>query len=225
MKLIIKILLGISIVFLGYFCIMSIVAPIRFEEQRVKREAVVIASLMDMRKAEIEYKNQHGRYTASIDTLIMFLKNGKMKTVKKEGTLTDEQLEKGLTEAKALAIVKRGNAKEIAENGLQGFSRDTTYSNIIASLFEGKFDENTINNIAVVPFSDGKMFEVEVNSTEKNGMIIPMFEVRAHYNVFLEGLNKQEKINLIDLQEKLEKYPGLKVGSVTEPSTTGNWES
>lgn len=225
MKLVIKILLGISIALLGYFSVMSIVTPIKFEETRAEREKEVIASLINLRKAELEFKNQYGRYTASMDTLVMFLKNGKMKTVKKVGTLTDEQMEKGLTEAKALAIVKKGNAKEIAENGLQGFSRDTTYSSIIETLFKGEYDENTIDNIGNIPFSNGKKFEMEVGTQVKNAVTIPLFEIRAHYDTFLEDLNKQERINLIDLQEKLDKYPGLKVGSVTEPSTTGNWES
>ncbi|MBN1462634.1 MAG: hypothetical protein JXQ69_07325 [Paludibacteraceae bacterium] len=225
MKLVIKILLGISIALLGYFSVMSIVTPIKFEETRTEREKAVIASLINLRKAELEFKNQYGRYTASMDTLLLFLKNGKMKTVKKVGTLTDEQLEKGLTEAKALAIVKKGNAKEIAENGLQGFSRDTAYSSIIETLFKGEYDENTIDNIGNIPFSNGKKFEMEVGTQVKNAVTIPLFEIRAHYDTFLEDLNKQERINLIDLQEKLDKYPGLKVGSVSEPSTTGNWES
>jgi hypothetical protein len=38
-------------------------------------------------------------------------------------------------------------------------------------------------------------------------------------------VNRQETLNLIDLQEKLEKYAGLKVGAVNEPNNfAGNWE-
>lgn len=225
MKAVIKILLGISIALLTYFCIMSIVTPIKFEETRAIREKAVIASLIDIRKAQIEFKNQYGRYTASPDSLILFLKEGKMKTVKKEGTLTDEQLEAGMTEEKALAIVKKGNAREIAANGLEGFSRDTSYADIIETMFKDEYDASNIDKMIEIPFSEGKIFEFEVGSQEKNGMLLPLFEVRAPYEVFLEGLNRQELINLIDLQEKLERYPGLKVGSVSEPSTTGNWES
>ncbi len=225
MKQVIKILLGISIAVLGYFCVMSILTPIRFEEERNDREQAVIAALLDIRKAEIEYKNQHGRYTASIDTLILFLKEGQMKMVKKEGTLSDEQLDKGLTEETALAIVKKGNVKEIAENGLQGFSRDTTYVGIIETLYAGVYTEETIAKIAEIPYSGGKQFEIEVGSQEKNQMVIPLLEIKAPYTLFLHDLDKQELINLIDLQKKLERYPGLKIGSVTEPSISGNWES
>jgi hypothetical protein len=38
-------------------------------------------------------------------------------------------------------------------------------------------------------------------------------------------INKQETLNAIDLQKKLMKYPGLKVGSIEEPNNfAGNWE-
>jgi hypothetical protein len=37
-------------------------------------------------------------------------------------------------------------------------------------------------------------------------------------------LDKQLVINLIASQTEIKKYPGLKVGSMTEPSTDGNWE-
>jgi hypothetical protein len=37
-------------------------------------------------------------------------------------------------------------------------------------------------------------------------------------------MNEQLVINLIASRKELKKYPGLKVGSTTEPSTDGNWE-
>lgn len=77
MKTVVKVLLGLSVVLLAYFCVTSITTPIKFEEKRADREKVVIARLVDIRKAQIEFKNQKGRYTASFDTLISFIKNGK----------------------------------------------------------------------------------------------------------------------------------------------------
>ena len=112
MKTIIKILLSLSIVLLTYFCIMSVLTPIRFDQAKANREKDVIKRLVDIRKAELEFKDQKGRYTASFDTLINFLKTAKKKMVMKEGSLTDKQLDAGLTEAAAVKIVKRGNSKE-----------------------------------------------------------------------------------------------------------------
>lgn len=101
---ILTILLVISAVALVVFNVQSVTTPIHFTDEKDAREQKVIEALVNIRKAELEYKNQKGQYTESFDTLVAFIKNGKMKQVKKEGTLTDEQLEKGLTEAKALNL-------------------------------------------------------------------------------------------------------------------------
>jgi hypothetical protein len=225
MKTAVKVLLGISIVVLGYLCYSSVQTPIKFEEERNKRENDVIASLMNIRKAEVEFKNTHGYYTASFDSLITFIKDGKMKVIKKEGSLSDEQLDKGLNEIKAMQIVKRGNAKEIEENGLQGFRRDTLYVPVLETLFKGVYDDNTISKIAIIPHSNNQKFGIKTAIQEKNNIKLPLLEVTAPYEAYLGDLNKQELSNLIDLQEKLDKYPGLKIGSVVEPNNNaGNWE-
>ena len=227
---IITILLVISAVSLAIFCVQSVTTPIRFTDEKDAREQKVIEALVNIRKAEQEYKNQKGEYTQSFDTLVAFIKTGKMKQVKKEGTLTDEQLEKGLTEAKALAIVKKGNAKEIAEWGLQGFSRDTAYVDVLPALFEGIFDANTIDNIRYIPFSDkvdGKKKEFEMRTVvqEKNGIKLPLFEAKAPFESYLGDLDHQELINIKEIQEELNRYPGLMVGNADEPNNNaGNWE-
>lgn len=226
MKHAIRITLVIAIAFLAYICVMSIITPIRFDNIRAAREKAVIARLINIRKAQIEFKDQNGHYTASCDTLVDFIKNGKMPVVLKEGTLTDEQLQNGLTEAKALKIVKSGNKKEIAANGLEGFRRDTSYVSVYESLFANDLKEDQIDQIVVVPFSNGQKFEMETASFTNNtsNRIIPLFEVRAPYDMYLSDLNRQELINLKDEKKQLEKYPGLKVGSIQEPNNAGNWE-
>ena len=125
MKITLRILLGVAIVVLGYLCVMSIVTPIKFEESQNEREKVIIKTLIDVRKAEIAYKDQKGKYTNNPDSLVDFIKNGQVAIILKEGTLTDEQLKNGLTEKKAMAIINKGNQKEIIANGLENFRRDT----------------------------------------------------------------------------------------------------
>ena len=227
---VLTILLVISAVALVVFNVQSVTTPIHFTDEKDAREQKVIEALVNIRKAELEYKNQKGQYTESFDTLVAFIKNGKMKQVKKEGTLTDEQLEKGLTAAKALAIVKKGNAKEIAEWGLQGFSRDTAYVDVLPALFEGIYDANTINNIRYIPFSDKvdgkkKEFELRTGVQEKNGIKLPLFEAKASYESYLGDLDHQELVNLKEIQEELGRYAGLMVGNADEPNNNaGNWE-
>ncbi len=227
MKTTIKILLLVAIAALGYFVIMSVMTPIQFETERAKREKVVIERLIDLRTAQIEYRDQKGRYTAGLDTLINFLQTGKKRMVLKEGMLTDAQLQAGLTEAKAVRIVRSGNQKEIIANGLQNFRRDTTMTNLLNALYDGKYTVENVAELQYIPFTEQAPFEVELNNSYVNstGINIPLIEIRAPYMVYLSDINRQETLNLIDLQEKLEKYAGLKVGSVIEPNNfAGNWE-
>ncbi len=227
MKLTIRILLGIAIVFMSYLCVVSILTPIQFEEARAKRQEAIIKNLVSLRTAQTEFRNVKGYYTADLDSLILFLQTTPKKEVLKEGALTDKQLEAGLTEAKAVKIIARGNAREIKANGLEGFRRDTIETNMIQSLYKGAYTEETIGDIIYIPYTNGQKFELEVNNgyATSKGIKVPLFEIRAHYSTFLADQNPQELVNLIDKEEKLEHYPGLKVGSIEEPNNNaGNWE-
>ena len=108
MKTVINIVLAACVIGLIYVCYGSIMGPINFDDAKKTREKQVIARLIDIRKAQLEYRNLHnGRYTASFDTLIDFVKTAKLPFVKKEGVLSDTQLEAGMTEKKAMAIINK----------------------------------------------------------------------------------------------------------------------
>ncbi|MBR5678116.1 MAG: hypothetical protein IKX20_08250 [Paludibacteraceae bacterium] len=238
-------------VIMAIFCVKSVTTPIKFENTRAEREVVVIKHLVDLRTAEVEFHHQKGRFTADADSLLMFLKTAPKKEVLKEGSLTDKQLEAGLTEHKAVKILNEAKKKalknkklnfedndalyayiwendaDVKKNGLQGFRRDTIELNMLESLYKGEYDENSINAIVEIPFSQGLRFEMEVNNDYKTsqGIRVPLFEARAPFESYLSDLDKQELVNLIDRENKLEHYPGLKVGDVYSPNNNaGNWE-
>ena len=238
-------------VIMTIFCVKSVTTPIKFENTRAEREVVVIKHLVDLRTAEVEFHHQKGRFTADADSLLLFLKTAPKKEVLKEGSLTDKQLEAGLTEHKAVKILNEAKKKalknkklnfedndalyayiwendaDVKKNGLQGFRRDTIELNMLESLYKGEYDENSINAIVEIPFSQGQRFEMEVNNDYKTsqGIRVPLFEARAPFESYLSDLDKQELVNLIDRENKLEHYPGLKVGDVYSPNNNaGNWE-
>ena len=248
-RLILICALSIAAVVMCYFCVTSVTTPIKFENTRAEREVTVIKHLVDLRTAEVEYHHQKGVFTASYDTLLTFLKTAPKKEVMKEGSLTDKQLEAGLTEHKAVKILNEAkkkalkknqfedadalyayiweNDKDVISNGLAGFRRDTIELNMLQSLYKGEYDENTIDRIVEIPFSEGKRFEIEVNNDYKTsqGIRVPLFEARAPFESYLGDLNEQELVNLVDRENKLEHYPGLKVGDVYAPNNNaGNWE-
>ncbi|KAA6327418.1 hypothetical protein EZS27_023594 [termite gut metagenome] len=228
MKTVINILLAIIALVLIYICYISIMGPINFDEQKKLRDDVVVARLIDIRKAQQEYRIQNKQqYTASFDTLIDFVKRGKIPFVSKEGVLTDKQLEDGLTEKKAMNIInkakKTGKWDEVKKNKLEHFKRDTFWVAVIDTIFPKEFNADSLR---YVPFGNGAQFEMNTASQiAKSGAPIYLLEVKTPYGVYLEGLDQQEIINLIDLQTKLNKYPGLMIGSLETPNNNaGNWE-
>ncbi|MBR4520409.1 MAG: hypothetical protein IKO63_03255 [Paludibacteraceae bacterium] len=249
MKTTFRILLALAICFLAYICVDSVVTPIQFEETRAQREEAVVKNLIHIRTAEVEFKNQHGRFMADADSLLMFLKTAPKKEVLKEGSLTDKQLEAGMTEPKAVKLIDKAKAKamsklktddqeaiyayiwandkDIKDAGLQGFRRDTIERNMIETLYKGEFTAENIDQIVLIPYSDNLRFEIEVNDEYKTsqGIHVPLFEARAPFETYLADQDKQELVNLIDKEKKLEHYPGLKVGSIEAPNNNaGNWE-
>ena len=228
MKNVFNVLLFLAAVALFYICYRSIVGPIEFENVRASREKAIVARLIDIRTAQIEFRNAHqGAYADNFDTLVNFLKSAKMPIVLKEGELDDEQLERGLTEDKALAIIKKAEATgkwaEVDKEGLRGFRRDTSWIALLDTIFPKGY---AIDSLAFVPFGNGARFEVETSvDTTKAGGPQYLFEARTPYEVYLQGINEQELKNLIADMKKMDRYCGLKVGDVNMPNNNaGNWE-
>ncbi len=228
MKAVLNIVLAAIAVFLLYICYESVMGPVRFEEEKGIRDKAVQARLLDIRKAQAEYSNTHDRqYTDNFDSLIYFVKNQKLPLVFKKGVLSDAQLESGLTEAKAMAIInkakKTGKYDEVKKNGLENFSRDTTWVAVIDTIFPKGFNADSLR---YVPYGKGVQFQMDtLTQIARSGAPICLLEVKAPYEVYLGDLDKQEIINLKDQQEQLNKYCGLKIGDLeTANNNAGNWE-
>lgn len=209
MKTAIQIILTIAILTLGYLCWESIQKPVRFKAARLMRQEKVIERLQQIRKAQRAYKSVYGKFTGSFDTLISFINNDSLPLIRMEGRLTDSMIEEGMTELKAL---KLGIIK-----------RDTSYVAVKDSLFGKNF---IADSIRYVPFTNNVEFTMAATSLETaSGVEVPVFEAKVHNNVYLQGLDRQLIVNLNEEAEAYEKYPGLKVGSLTEANNSaGNWE-
>lgn len=229
MKTVFNIVLGLCAAALVYICYASIMGPIDFENAKRDRESAVIYRLIDIRKAQMEYRTIHGgHYTDNFDSLIAFVKTQKLPFVSKEGVLTDKQLEDGMTEKKAMLLIskakKTGNWKEVEAAGLMGFKRDTLWVAVTDTIFPKGFNPDSLR---YVPFGNGATFEMAIknDTASKSRAPIYLFEAKTPYEVYLNGLNKQEIANLRDVQTKLGRYCGLMVGSIETPNNgAGNWE-
>lgn len=72
-----------------------------------------------------------------------------------------------------------------------------------------------IDSLEIIPFGDGEKFEMQAGIIEKNKVNVNVFEASAKLQFVYNGLKtKNENVDLEDV---------LKVGSMTEPITSGNW--
>ncbi len=197
-KILIQLGLFVVIVALGYFVYDSIMEPVKFNKEKQQREEVVIQRLKDIRSSQMIYKQLNGSYASNIDSLVSFLKIAEMPVVK---------------------IIPDPNDTTYTLT----ISDTVGYINIADSLF-GTHNNFKFSQIKVIPFSGGDFFEMDADTIERGGVKVHVFEAKAPFTTFLTGMNEQSVINIIAKYEDIEKYPGLKVGSLSEPSTDGNWE-
>lgn len=210
MRAVINILLTVVIIILAYLLYESIMDPIRFINERDKRETAIKERLIDIRSAQVLYRSKYGKYTGSFDTLISFIKFDSLPVVFRQGQLTDQMVKDGLTELEAL---KR---KLIV--------RDTSFMTITDSIFSIRYP---IDSIRFVPFTGGAEFVMAAGSVETGSkVVVQLFEASVLNNVFLRGLDKQLITNYNALRQEITGFPGMRVGNVTEPNNNaGNWEN
>ncbi len=205
-RLALQVVLLAAVIFLSYKLYSSIMEPINYKKVKDAREKVIIKKLLNIKTLQVEYKKINGRYTASFDTLKDFYLNGKMPVVMKIGTNDT------LTEKRALEL------------GL--ISRDTSYVFIKDTLLKNVENFN-INTIDIVPFTNGKVkFEMNAGFVDQSRFKVPVLEVSCLMKDYLADVKQQELLENQLLQMKEDnKFPGLKLGSMEEPSLDGSWDS
>ena len=211
MKIIIHVVMIAVIAYLAYMLWDSIMQPIRFQKKAEWRYGLTVQRLKDIRDAQVAYKSVYGAYTGSFDSLENFVQNGKLRIVKAIGNIPDSFYDKyprKLAETKAIeaGIVKR----------------DTVEVNCYDSLCKGKYNVADLRKVPIV----NKDFQMAADTIETSSKAkISVFEAYTPNDVYLEGLDRQEIVNMNDEAKTIGKFPGLKVGSLKEfNNNAGNWE-
>ena len=207
LSIVINIVLCAIIVFLAVQIVKSIQAPIKFNAEQKMRETKVVEHLIDIRNAEVLYKNANNKYTDSFDTLIMFCQTAEIPIVNIIPDPTDTTFTRTINDT--IDFIK------------------------VMDSLRGKRTDFNINKLGIVPFSSPEQpFELEAGTIERNGIKIPVFEARTPYEVYLatpgadfsEKEWNQRRDNIKAEKENINRYAGLKVGSMEEATTDGNWE-
>lgn len=194
-KLLIQIGLGIAAIVLAYFIYESIMGPVRFNKKVDARKDAVIQRLKDIRNSENMFNSINGRYTASFDTLISFIKEGQIPIIKLTARPGDSTFTNPIVDT-------------------------VGYIAVIDSVFRDR-ESFVPENIQFIPFSDYKdetpeKFAISCDVVLKGNVPVNVIEVFAANKQFLKGLNLKK--------HNIDPEDGLRFGSMTDPTTDGNWE-
>lgn len=209
---------------LTYALVSSVMEPVHFEKHKEYRKGIAVQRLKDIRELQVAYKNVNGKYTADVDSLIMFYNTGKMKVVMQIGSQDDSV---AVANTKALKARKpKIKPEEMLKLYNEGKSLVFKIENEIPvkdTLFSHR-EHFVVDSLAFIPFSGDSII---MASTVKrvSGVNVPLFEAQMPWKSLLKGLNNQLRINLDSQCEDQGKYKGLQVGSIESPNNNaGNWE-
>jgi hypothetical protein len=226
LKIIIQVVLGIATIILAYLLFESIMKPQRFETLRSQRETLVIERLKDIRTAQIAFRNAHGRFISTLDSLVMFLEHGQLPTVRRTGEIPEEMTE---AEALRLRIIRRDTV--FTDAYFELFPPDTLRERHLTTpeevqQFRQAQKETHLANLRFIPFTNRtKEFTIETGFLRRNNIEVPVIEVSAPLNTYMsEPEYHQLVVNAMKRAVDMNRFPGRRFGSMTDPITEGNWE-
>lgn len=200
------ILFGLLSIFLGYLIYNSINAPIKFNKIRQERFSAVIDKLKDIRNSQEAYKTVNGKFADDFNSLVKFVDTGNY-------TITQQRDSSFMRFNKAYGIDLQVDTVIIDTLGTV---------KVKDSLFKGSDRYKSMMN---VPFGqNNEKFTMKADIIDKSGFKAPVFEAAVKKNVVLydqpNSLVAQENARL-----SVEEVNGdaIKVGSLTDVSTNGNW--
>ncbi|MCF1191861.1 hypothetical protein LRR18_09715 [Mangrovimonas sp. AS39] len=206
-KPILTLVLWVLIIYLGYLTFNSVYEPIKFNQEKNKRYAKVIEKLIDIRDAQLAHREITGKFAGDFNELISFIDTSKFViTQRRDTTVVDEELTRRYGGVETL--------KEITLIDTLG------YVPVKDSLFK---DSDRYKRMMNVPGTDAK-FEMQAGLLEQGTSKIPVFEASVKKSVILADQNK----DLVAQENEVVSVDGvngnaLKVGSMDEVKTIGNW--
>ena len=220
-RTIVSILLAVVAAALAYLMYNSIHSSVKFnDEYEVRREASA-DKLKAIRTLEEAYKSTYGHYTGSFDTLFNRLLNEDSlsvvsKVINYDKIPEDVEIDE-MTEADK---IKAGYMTKVVEfvNPVENLRKTP----------KAKFNltDEEILNLRYIPYPKGtdKQFQLQAGFIEKSGYQLPVFECLVMMEDLLSDLPEQLVINKIDELIKNKRFPGWKVGDMTQAITDGNFE-
>lgn len=208
MKTAIKVVLYAVSLVLAYLIYLSVMAPINFNKIREERFSAVIEKLKDIRDAQVAYKTVNGKFASDFETLIAFVDTGVY-------TITQQKDSSFMRYNRAYRIDMQVDTVVVDTLGTVA---------IKDSLFKS---DNSYKNLFAVPYAqNGERFEMKADIVNKQGFDAPVFMASVKKDVVLYDQPK-DLLSRENAHNSIEEVNGttIKVGSLTDVSTSGNWPS
>ena len=197
------------IAILSYQTFMSIYKPIQFNKVKEKRYALVIERLADIRDSQLAHRRVTGQFAPNFENLVKFIDTAKFTiTQRRDSTVLDKEATKrfgGVETTKVITIIDTLDFRSVKD-----------------SLFKTSDRYKTMMNVPTA--KEGTIFEMKAGILEENDFKIPVFEASVKKAAILYD---QER-DLIIQENQVQSVDGvngdaLKVGSMEEVKTNGNW--
>ena len=197
--------------YLAYLNVMSIYEPVQFAKVKNQRYAQIIESLKDLRHAQLAHRQVTGKFEKDFDKLVKFIDTAEFTiTQRRDTSVVDKELTRrygGVTTYKTIILVDTLDFVPVKDSLFKNSDR---YKNMI-NLPEG----------AAEP---GSKFKMDAGFLQRNNVKVPVFEISVDKAVILFDQNK----DLIAQEKEVVSVDGvngptLKVGSMDEVNTNGNW--
>ncbi|NAY93229.1 hypothetical protein GTQ34_15055 [Muricauda sp. JGD-17] len=205
-KPVLVLVFGLLSIFLGYKIYQSVNAPIEFNKVRQERFSQVIAKLKDIRDSQEAYKVVNGKYANDFNSLVQFIDTASF-------TITQQRDSSFMRFDKVYQIELQKDTIVVDTLG---------FIQIRDSLFK---DSERYKSMMNVPYAqNNEKFEMKADIIDKSGYKAPVFEAKVKKDVVLydqpEDLRARENAH-----QSVEEVNGteIKVGSLTDVSTNGNW--
>lgn len=194
---IIKAVLFLIIIFLGYRLYSIILDPINYEKLEERRYDAVKEKLEQIRDVQKAYRTEYRAFAPDLNAVIAFVDTGRS------------------------AIIERKDSSfmyynEVYQTDMEKDTIITTilgYESVKDKLFGANFDPESLRYI---PFSDNSEFELEAGKLDVNDVIVPVFEARASNKAIFHDVLKKYK-------QYIDEDYALQVGDLNEPTLSGNW--
>jgi hypothetical protein len=197
-SLIVKLVLLLAVVFLSYMLYSIIQEPIQYEKIKADRYTSIQDRLEHIRDAQKAYRAEFGAFAPNFEQLIAFVDTGKQ------------------------SIIERKDSSFMRYNKVyqQEMEVDTIITKILGykPVKETLFDEGfNAANLERIPKTDDLKFDMSASKIKVNDIVVPVFEARAeNTKIFADVLSKYDQF--------IDKEYALIVGSLTEPTLSGNWK-